>query len=171
MSRIHLIHWQKTESEKSAAFLRNFGHEVDCALPENAQFFKSLRTSPPDLMVIDLSRLPSQGRDIVINLRSQKSSQNIPVIFVEGDPEKTARIQQIIPDATYTSWGIIAEAIEQALINPPPTQKQESVFAAYNKTPLLKKLTIQPDMQICLIHAPEEFIPLLGALPANIQLA
>lgn len=169
MKRLHLIHWQKNESENYASILRNIGYQVECSLPENAQFFKSLRASPPDLMIIDLSRLPSQGRDIVINMRSQKSSQNIPVIFVEGDPEKTSRIQQLIPDAIYTSWGKIADAIDQALINPPPTQKQTSVFAAYNKTPLIKKLTIQPDMQICLIHAPEGFISKLGVLPENIH--
>ena len=169
MKRIHIIHWQKNESENYASILRKLGYQVDCSLPENAQFFKSLRASPPDLMIIDLSRLPSQGRDIAINLRSQKSSQNIPVIFVEGDPEKTSRIQQLIPDAFYTRWGEIADAIDQVLINPPSTQKQASVFAAYSKTPLIKKLTIQSDMQICLIHAPEEFIPLLGILPKNIH--
>ena len=81
-------------------------------------------------MVIDLSRLPSQGRDFAINLRSQKSSQNIPVLFVGGDLEKTTRIQQIIPDAIYTSWDKISDAIDQALKNPPATQKQASVFAA-----------------------------------------
>jgi DNA-binding NarL/FixJ family response regulator len=169
VTRIHLIHWQKQESETYASILRNFGYEVDCTLPENAQFFKSLRASLPDLMVVDLSRLPSQGRDIVINMRSQKSSQLIPVVFVEGDPQKTGRIQQLIPDATYTSWDKIEDAINQALKNPPATQKQSSVFAAYRFTPLLKKLTIQPDMQICLIHAPEEFLPLLGPLPENVH--
>ena len=169
MTQIHLIHWQKNESEIFSSFLRDLGYEVDCSLPENAQFFKSLRASPPDLMVIDLSRLPSQGRDFAINLRSQKSSQNIPVLFVGGDPEKTTRIQQIIPDAIYTSWDKISDAIYQALKKPPATQKQASVFAAYSKTPLLKKLTIQQNMQICLIHAPREFIPLLGELPENLH--
>jgi len=166
---IHLIHWQKKESETYASIIRDLGHEIDSSLPENAQFFKSLRDSMPDLMVIDLSRLPSQGRDLVINMRSQKSLQLIPVIFVEGDPEKVARIQKLIPDAFYTNWAGIADTIGQALKTPPASQKQKSAFAAYSNTPLLKKLTIQSKMQICLIHAPEDFLPLLDPLPENIH--
>ena len=168
MTKIHLIHWQKVESEKYAFELKRAGHDVDNTLPSNAQFFKSIRANPPDVMVIDLSRLPSQGRDLAINLRSQKSTQKIPLIFVEGDPQKIVEIQQIIPDALYTQWESIVSALEQVILNPPQTKKQDSVFAAYANTPLLKKLTIQQNMRICLINPPVDFVTQLGVLPENV---
>jgi len=169
MSKIHLIHWQKGESEKYAFELKQAGHDVDFTLPSNAQFFKSIRANPPDVMIIDLSRLPSQGRDIAINLRSQKSIQKIPVIFVEGDSQKIADIQQIIPDALYTHWDNIEAALKQIFLNPPQIIKQDSVFSVYANTPLLKKLTIQQNMRICLINSPVDFVNQLGVLPENVS--
>ena len=168
MAKIHLIHWKKADCEKYAFELMQAGHVVDCTLPSNTQFFKTIRANPPDVMVIDLSRLPSQGRDIAINLRSQKTSQKIPVIFVEGNPQKIFEIQRIIPDALYTQWEDIESALEQIILNPPQTQKQESVFAAYANTPLLKKLTIRQNMKIRLINPPNDFITQLGVLPDNV---
>jgi len=54
-------------------------------------------------VVIDLNRLPSQGRDLGIALRTYKTTRQVPLVFVDGDPEKVARIREILPDAVYTS--------------------------------------------------------------------
>jgi CheY-like chemotaxis protein len=170
MPKVHLIHWQKEERQRYADCLEKAGYDVDVSLPESLQFFKLLRANPPDVMVIDLTRLPSQGRDIAINLRSQKASVNIPFVFIEGDPQKTAAIQKIVPDALYVHWESIEDALKLALQSPPQARKQDSVFAAYAATPLLKKLTIKPNLQIHIIHAPSGFMDLLAPLPENVTL-
>ena len=35
-------------------------------------------------------------------LREQKSLRNIPLVFLKGDPEKAARVREVLPDAVYT---------------------------------------------------------------------
>ena len=62
------------------------------------------REDPPGAVVIDLGRLPSHGREVVVFLRGSKSTRLIPLIFVwtegvEGDPEKVARVKVTLPDA------------------------------------------------------------------------
>ncbi len=63
MSRIRLIHWNASEAEERAKQLRTAGYRVDYALFDFPRFFRKLREDPPAAVVIDLSRLASQGQD------------------------------------------------------------------------------------------------------------
>lgn len=162
MVRIQLIHWKVEESKRLAEKLSAQGYSVNNQLPINQQFFKNLRANPPQVMVIDLSRLPSQGRDVAINLRTHKTTQAIPIIFTDGDPEKINNIQQILPDAIYCGWSEIAAAIDQAINNPPEAKPLDNIFAGYSGTPLVKKLGIKVDTNLCLINAPGGLLKKLG---------
>ncbi len=57
----------------------------------------------PDAIIIDLSRLPSQGRDVAMALRSHKSTRVVPLVFVDGEPEEVERVKAQLPDALYTN--------------------------------------------------------------------
>src|SRR5215475_9373772 len=62
MRRICLIHWKAEEAEEKIAKLRAAGYEVDC--PEmKPGALRDWRNNPPSAFIIDLSRMPSQGRD------------------------------------------------------------------------------------------------------------
>jgi len=63
--------------------------------------FAKVRILP--IIIIDQSRLPSQGRDVAMVLRSYKTIRTIPLVFVEGDPGKLESVKAQIPDAFYTS--------------------------------------------------------------------
>ena len=39
--------------------------------------------------------------------------RHIPIVFVDGDPEKVDRIRQEIPDAVYTSRARLAAALKR----------------------------------------------------------
>ena len=168
MVQIQLIHWKIEESKLLAEKLNGLGYTVNNQLPINQQFFKNLRANPPQIMVIDLSRLPSQGRDVAINIRTHKTTQTIPIIFTDGDPEKVKTIQQILPDAIYCDWDGIEAAIQQAINDPPEAKPLDSVFAGYSGTPLLKKLGIKSNTNVCLINARRDLLKKLGALPENV---
>ncbi|MFQ5945464.1 MAG: hypothetical protein ACE5NC_04360 [Anaerolineae bacterium] len=165
MHRLRLIHWKEGDAEERAERLRALGYEVDHDLI-GSDTLKSLRQDPPDAMVIDLSRLPMQGRDVGIAVRHSKATRNVPIVFVGGKPEKVSRVQEILPDAVYTEWGAMDGALEAA-INHPPREPvvPESVFAGYSGTPLPKKLGIKEGFVVALIGAPDDFEETLGALP------
>lgn len=104
--KIRLIHWNAQECLDRVNNLNDLGFQTDCSLFDQAAM-RALRENPAAAVVIDLSRMPSQGRDLAIQLRKQKSTRFIPIIFVDGADDKVARIRELLPDAVYTTWVLI----------------------------------------------------------------
>jgi len=168
MHRVRLIHWKASEAEDRAQRLRSAGYEVECEAL-SAAGLRALRENPPCVCVIDLSRAPSQGRDLALGIRTAKSTRYVPLVFVGGDPAKVARIKELLPDAAYTTWDEILTLLEQAIAHPPSGPVvPDSVFAAYAGTPLPKKLGIKVDSAVALVGAPEGFEETLDELPEGV---
>lgn len=166
MHRVRLIHWNAVEAEERAGRLRSAGYEVDCQQLDGGAALRQLRDDPPSAVVIDLSRLPSHGRDVAIALRKYKDTRHVPLVLVEGDPQKVARIRELLPDAVYTTWSDIGRSLESAIAHPPADPVVPgSVMAAYSGTPLPKKLGIKPSSAVSLVNAPQGFEETLGELP------
>jgi hypothetical protein len=82
----------------------------------------------------------------------------VPIVLAGGAAEKIARVRQVLPDATYTSWEEIEDALLGAIASPPRDPVvPESGLAAYASTPLPKKLGIREGSVVALVGAPEEF--------------
>lgn len=165
MSRIRLFHWNAAEGERCAAELRRAGYEVDYQAAFGPADLRAMRERPPDAFVIDLVRTPSQGRDAALALRQQKATRAVPLVFVEGDAEKTARVRELLPDAFYTPWPDIGRTLERAMRQPPAKPLTPGVFAGYSGTPLVKKLGIRAGTLVALLGAPERFEDKLAGLP------
>jgi hypothetical protein len=166
---VRLVHWNAAEAKKKVDHLRTIGYVV-----EYNGFTSSLlreRENPPNAIIIDLSRLPSQGRDVAMALRSNKSTLTIPLVFVDGDPEKLERIKAQIPDALYTTWDQIAESLEHASTHPPEeSPRVRSRLEGYAGAPLHQKLGIRSGFIVSLVGAPPGFRQVLGELPENVLL-
>ena len=169
MGYLRLIHWKAEETAERAERIRSAGYEV-VSEPLSPARLREIRDDPPLAVVIDLSRLPSQGRDLGLNIRKYKATRQVPLVFVGGDPEKVARIKELLPDAVYTSWSRIASALKRAIANPPQDPVvPESVMAPYKGTPLPKKLGIKADSVVALVSAPDGFEETLGELPEGVS--
>ena len=175
MSRIVLIHWKPEEAKPQAAGLRRAGHEVRVMAPNGAPDLRALRADPPDALVIDLGRLPSQGRAVAIALRQQTATRAVPLVFVGGQPEQTARVKRLLPDGFYSTRPGLPATLSRALravssgrVNPRPVVPD--TMAGYSCTPLPKKLGIKPGSTVALIGAPQGFDETLGALPEGVTL-
>jgi hypothetical protein len=164
---IRFISWNAAEIQKRSADLASLGFTVD-ASPIDAESLKEMRRNPPAAFVIDLSRQPSGGRDIAINLRRFKTTRLVPLLFIEGEPEKTEQIRALLPDAHYTSWASIPTAIRTALARPLSHPViPSSGMAAYAGVPLAKKLGLKPEGVVALVDAPAGFAQKLEPLPAG----
>jgi len=121
-------------------------------------------------VVIDLGRLPSQGRDVALQLRQFKSTRHVALILCDGDPLKLPKTQELLPDATYTAWENLLPALEQA-IHSPLTQVvvPASSFAGYAGAPLVKKLGIRSHMTVALLNPPPGFEQNLTGLPEGVS--
>lgn len=169
--RLRLIHWNAAEAEQRAALLQAAGYAVDSEPFTGPPSMRKLRADPPDAVVIDLARLPSQGRDVAVNIRHYKATRLVPIVFVDGQPEKVGRIRELLPEAVYTSWSEIAAALPQAISHPPAEATvPSSTFAGYSGTPLPKKLGIKAGVTVALVNAPDGFERVLGELPEGVKL-
>jgi CheY-like chemotaxis protein len=166
MSYLRLIHWNADEARERAVLLKESGFDVAWEVPGGIDLLKEITRKPPAAVLIDLSRLPSQGRDLGVMIRKKAATRNIPLIFVGGDPEKVQRIAEVLPDAIYTFWEGISEALTAAIANPPqdPVVPQ-SVFEVYRGRPLAQKLGIKENAIVGVIAAPQNFANTLGDLP------
>jgi CheY-like chemotaxis protein len=169
--KIQLVHWDAADRRDKARKLKSAGYRVVTDLPAGGGALRKLSESRLAAVVIDLGRAPSQGRDVALAIRSYKASSHLPLVFVEGDPEKVARIKEILPDCVYTTWSRIRSALKQAITHPPKDPvKPSSVFAGYSGTPLPKKLGIKAGSTVALAGAPRGFEKTLGELPEGVTL-
>jgi len=170
MPRIRLFHWNAGEAKERVEALREAGYQVDYEEKIGPDLLRRLREKPPAAVVIDLTRLPSHGRETGVAVRHSKATRRVPLVFVEGEPEKVGRIQEVLPDAVYTSWARIRGALQQAIAHPPENPRvPSSVLEAYSGTPLPKKLGIKANLVVALVGAPEGFEQILGPLPEGVE--
>ena len=171
MKRIFFVHWNAAEAEERAGRLRQAGYKVDAYWQTDNTGLGLLRTNPPDLILVDLSRVPSHGRAVATFLRRQKATRHVPVVFVGGVPEKVARIREELPDAVYADWPSIRSALRQALARAPASPVvPPTTMAGYSGTPLAKKLGIRAGSIVALLNAPPGFAKQLDPLPEGIRL-
>lgn len=168
---ICLIHWKDEEAAERLAWLQQAGYAAYHTAQAGPPLLRQLQAQPPSAIVIDLSRLPSHGREVAAALRASKATRYLPLVFVGGQPDKVARVRAMLPDAVYTSWKDIQPALDQAIAQPPKDPViLKSSMDAYAGQPLVKKLGIKPSMLVGLLDAPPDLPQTLGALPDGARL-
>jgi hypothetical protein len=170
MPRVLLIHWRQEEGAARLAFLKAAGYEAECLVPRGGPDLRSLREQLPDVFVIDLSRLPSQGCAVAVDLRRRKATRLVPIVFAGGTPDKVGRIRQLLPDAVYSEWDGAAGAVKSALADAPASPAVPSTMELYAGASLVKKLGVRPGLAVALLGAPERFEKKLEPLPEGTRI-
>jgi hypothetical protein len=166
MARIRMLHWRDHQALLSA--LRTAGHQVDF---EVRPTITTIRTANPEAIVIDLSITPSRGRDYAVYLRGSKSMRHLPIVFVDGEPEKVQKIRELLPDAVYTTLGKVAGAIKRAMLKAPaapvvPPQYMER----WTGRTTAQKMGIKEGSRVAVIDPPPDYVRVLGELPKDVVL-
>jgi hypothetical protein len=170
-ARIRLVHWNAAEARERALCLAGLGFIVEAALPDGPALLKEIAASLPDAIVIDLTRLPSHGRDMALAIRQKKATRGIPLVFAAGEPSKVEGVRTLLPDAVFTPWETIGTAIREAIAHPPGDPVvPKSRLEAYVQTPLIKKLGVKQDGTVGVIGGRAILAALLGPLPGSAKL-
>jgi hypothetical protein len=130
---------------------------VDVVAPKGPPELKALAADPPDAVVIDLDRRPSDGLVIGIQLRRQPATRHTPQVYAGGEPEKVDRVRALLPDARYADWEGIATQLRTALERPPDDPVVPDAMAPYAAASLEQKLGLTGSARVRLIGAPDEF--------------
>jgi len=162
MLRLRLIHWNAAEAASYLALLRDAGHHVEHNTEFSPQLMRDWRHSPPDAFVIDLSRLPSHGREIAIALRQSKATRAVPLVFCEGEEEKVAKTQALLPDATYCSLSRLKSTLRKLRPGTVAPVVPQAMMNRYAERTAAQKLGIRERAKVCLVDAPRDVMALLG---------
>ena len=166
-----MIHFRPEEAGALVDACRAGGFTVEFEPGGYAALARAIRTSPPDVVLIDLSRMPSHGREVACALRNTKYARHIPLVFAGGEPEKVEGIRKLIPDAVFTTVKGVAGAIGRAAAkknaNPvvPPSSMER-----YGGRTTAQKLGIKEKTTVGVHNAPRDYVSALGALPPDAEL-
>jgi CheY-like chemotaxis protein len=162
--RLTLVHWKPAEAGPLIERLRGAGHEVRHDGADGGVVYKAIRTWLPDVVVIDLSRLPSHGREIATALRGAKRTRQIPIVFVGGAPAKVETVRKDLPDAIYASPETVVRAV--ARVKPPASPvAPPQMMERYAGRSVAQKLGIRPDTAIAVMNPPRDYASAIGSLP------
>ena len=168
MPRVRLFHWRAEEAKPLIATLRANSYAVDYPGDQANGSWRSLRENPPYAAVIDLTRLPSHGRHVAAEIRASKSMRSIPIVFVDGDPEKVERIRKDLPDAVYTSRLRLVSVLKRAKPLADPVVAPRMMNRTDRTT--AEKLGVKAGARVALVDPPADYVRVLGKLPKDASL-
>lgn len=168
MATVRLIHWNEHEGLERQRQLEALGYNVRFDGGDGTMVMRSMKAAAlPDAVLIDLTRLPSHGREAGRVLRVSKATRHVPLVFVDGEPAKVAHTRALLPDATYTSWGRIKAALRTAIARPVPAPVVPT--DTMSGKPAVAKLGINPGFKVCLLGSPPGFASTLTPLPVKVM--
>lgn len=166
-----LIHCKKSEAVTHLRTLADAGHQVDYEERFRPGLMKEWRQSPPDAFVIDLSRLPSHGREIAIAIRQSPATRSIPIVFCAGDSEKVSALRALLPDAVYCELPKLTSALKKALAAPPINPaRPTAMMDRYKSRSAAEKLGIKKGSPVALVNPPRDVERVLGPMPEEVNL-
>jgi len=170
MRRIRLVHWKPEEASPIAETLKSAGFEVDFDGKAAPELLRAVRSFPPGAIVIDLSRLPSHGREVATALRGNKHTRQIPILFLDGDPAKVAVVREKLPDAAYCERARLVAAlrkcIKEATKDPVVPMQMMDRYATRTTA---QKLGIVTGSKVAVMDAPRDYVRVIGALPDAVE--
>lgn len=169
--RVRLFHWKAAEAAPLIHSLTLAGHSVEYEEKLSREAIRSLRESPPDAVLIDLTRLPSQGREVATYLRGSKATRAIPLIFIDGAAEKVKSIRALLPDAVFCISRDLENALTIAATTRPPNPVvPPQMMDRYANKTAAQKLGIKPGTKVNILDAPRNYDSVLGPLPEGATL-
>lgn len=168
MARVCLLHWNAGGAEAMQNLLVSAGFEVEYDPNYDSALMRKWRTDPPAAFVIDLSRLPSRGREIAIALRQSPKTRQVPIIFCEGAPEKVNLIRDILPDAAYCSCERLIETVKSARLMKEPLRPVD-MMSRFGGRSTAQKLGIKEGSTVAVVDPPGNVSTILGTLPDRVE--
>ncbi len=99
--RVLLVHWDADEAGELASELSGQGHDVVVESEDGARAAHRVFEGASGAVLISLRRLPSHGRETAVHIRARS---DVPIIFIDGDPEKVDATLEAVPDALHVTW-------------------------------------------------------------------
>lgn len=166
--RALLLHWKEEELADLAARLSGSGFHIEPYVPVPGEGLKGLvARDRPELLLISLDRLPSNGHAVAAHFQKRKDARTIPIVFIGGAPEKVEKIRAAMPRAWFTCWDSAASVLQQAATgSAPPVAKEKP--ASPPPRAMYEKLGLKADSEVAVLGAPADLYRLVPDLPFEV---
>lgn len=112
MQSLFYIHFNAQELKERIALLKELNIQIDSHhKTDTVAKLEKL----PDVFVISLDRLPSHGRQYAKWIWETKKRKSIPIIFVDGQPDKIHITKQKFPEAIYCQTNELVPTLKKLL--------------------------------------------------------
>ena len=111
--RVFLVHWKSSESSKYAKKLKKEGWVVEAESQNVMRAFDRIKENKPDAVVIYLNRRPKKGREVGFTLKAIKVTNNLPVVFVNGQENAKKNTRKRVPKAIFSTSKELNETLDK----------------------------------------------------------
>ena len=101
--KLFLVQWDPSSAEKRATRLRRHGWHVDVESENGGRAYRLIRTSVPDVLVLDLRSRAAHGREVGGALRQLRATRTLPILCIEEGDDAREATRAKIPDALFTT--------------------------------------------------------------------
>ena len=173
MGRVRVIHWNAEEAASLVQMCRRAGYKIDYDSGGGPDVVKATRKAPvPDVIVIDLTRLASHGREVGVALRNYKTLRATPIVFVDGEDIKVEKTRERVPDAYFCSRGQLLRTLKKAIreAGSKPVVPARPMMELYRSRFTFQKLGVQPGMSLGVVDPPRDYLAALGEMPEGVEI-
>lgn len=111
--KLFLIEWDAPAAATRAAALEKAGWSVEIESVDGAIAWTRISESDPDVVAVDLTRLPSHGREAARVVRMTAATRHIPIVFIDGTAEAQAKALGVVPGAHHVTGDDLAEVLSK----------------------------------------------------------
>ena len=113
ISKIAVLCWEESRPWVSA--LRQNGYSVPWVEEPKGDSYKQIPRLEPDLVLIDLTRLPDQGKAMAVTLAGNDALSGIPIVVVSEKDSATRGLRGKVENLVLTNPSDIVTAVKSAL--------------------------------------------------------
>ena len=113
ISKVAVLCWEESRPWVSA--LRQNGYSVPWVEEPKGDAYKQIPRIDPDLVLIDLTRLPEQGKAMAIGLAAQEELSGIPIVVVSEKDSAARGLKGRVENMILTNPSEMIVAVKSAL--------------------------------------------------------
>lgn len=112
-SKIAVLCWEESRPWVSA--LRQNGYSVPWVEEPKGDAYKQIPKQEPDLILVDLTRLPEQGKAMAVSLSATDALNGIPIVVVSEKDSATRGLKGKVSNLVTTTPADFITAVKSAL--------------------------------------------------------
>lgn len=112
-AKVAVLCWEESRPWVSA--LRQNGYSVPWCEEPKGDSFKQIHKFEPDVILIDLTRLPEQGKAIAVGLGAYETLTEIPIVVVSEKESVIRGLKGKVANLVLTSPADFITAVKLAL--------------------------------------------------------